>query len=206
MKMLTMCFGLMLLLGACGKSEDASSGSSDDGGGSASSSKAGSEGDQPWDDMSKPYLSEKRMESFIGSLKDANGPFDTISKGNFTAFNAGKRMDEFEAAARKHGFASGAEYIGVWMRINSAMTTAMQAESNQMMIASQEESIKTAEAELKKPDLTPEMRQMYQDQIKGAKETLEVLRKPPEGANAQDVEVFKKNRPAFEEAMKKWSK
>jgi hypothetical protein len=204
MKMLTWCGGLMLLLAACGKSDDDSSGSSDDG--SRSSSTGGSAGDQPWDDTSKPYLSEKRMGGFIESLKDSNGPFDAISKGKVSAFNAGQRMDEFEAAARKHGFASGAEYIGVWLRINAAQMQAMQADSNQMMVKTHEDSIRRFEEDLKKPDLTPEVRQMYQDQIKSSKAALEALKQPQEGVNAQDVEVYKKHRPAYEEAMKKWSK
>jgi len=196
-----------MLLAACGKAEDPSPESSDGGGGSKSSSSTGAEAEKPWDDVKKPYLSDKNMSGFIESLKDANGPFDAVSKGKVTALNAQGRMEDFEASAKKHGFASGEEYLGAWMRIGAARMQIMTDEGNQAMIKMQEESIASAQEMLKKPDITPEIKQSLEDRIKASTETLKTLKEPrEEGVNAKDVETFKKHQAAFDEAMKKWSK
>ncbi|HEY3227101.1 MAG TPA: hypothetical protein VGK61_08935 [Planctomycetota bacterium] len=206
MRTIFACSFVVLLCAACGKSDDSSSSSSDEGGSKSTTSKSAA-GDKPWDDLSKPYLSDKKMGDFIESLKDADGPFDAVSKGKVTAFNAEGRMAEFEASAKKHGFASGEEYMGAWTRIGAAMMQVQMDASNQSMIQMQEESIKAAQEAMKKPDVTPDMKQVYEDQIKGATETLKVLKKPrEEGVNAKDIETFKKHQAAFDEAMKKWSK
>ena len=206
MKLLLILSTVSLLLAACGKSEDSSS-SSDDGGGSGSSAKADSPGDQPWDDTSKPYLDDKKLGDFLQSLKDPNGPFDTINKGKVTAFNAGQRMDEFDAAARKSGFKSGEEYLGVWMRIMTANTALQQQAVNESMARMNEETIKTQQEMIKNPDATPEMKKAAEENIKAARETLEMLKQSTiEGVNKEDLAVFKKHQPAFEEAMKKWTK
>jgi len=205
MKLLAV-FASIAILSGCGKSDDSSSDSPDSGGSGSKSAKS-AEGQKPWDDVTKPYLSDKKMGDFIESLKDTNGPFDAVSKGKVTAFNTGKVMDEFESAAKKHGFASGEEYLGAWMRIMAAQMQVMQEEGNLSMIKMHEESIKSAQETLKKPEVTPEMKQMLEDQIKGSNETLAVLKKPREdGVNAKDIETFKKHQAAFNESMKKWSK
>ena len=197
-------FASIAILAGCGKSDDPTSDSSG-GGGPGSSSAKGADAEKPWDDQTKPYLTEKKMGSFIESLKDANGPFDAVIKGKVTAFNAGKVMDDFEAAAKKHGFASGEEYLGAWMRINGAYMQVLQDESNEAMIKMHEETIKSHQETLKKSDLSPEAKQTLEDQIKGSQETIKALRQPrEEGVNAKDVETFKKHRAAFEESMKKW--
>ena len=207
MKLHLFCASLLLLLAACGKAEDPSPDSSDGGGGSKPSSSTGAEAEKPWDDVKKPYLSDKNMGGFIESLKDANGPFDAVSKGKVTAFNAQGRMEEFEASAKKHGFASGEEYMGAWMRIGAARMQIMTDEGNQAMIKMQEESIASAQEMLKKPDITPEIKQSLEDRIKASTEALKTLKEPrEEGVNAKDVETFKKHQAAFDEAMKKWSK
>lgn len=211
MRLFIACVSIAILSAACGKSGDSSSTSSDNDEGSNSGSSSSSPGSndpkKPWDDMSKPYLSDKKLGDFIESLKDANGPFDAVMKGKVTAFNAGARLDEFESAAKKHGFASGEEYLGAWTRIGAARSLIMQEEANQSMITMQEESIKSAQEALKNPEVTPEMRQNFEDRIKGANESLKELKKPREaGGNAKDIETFKKHQAEFDEAMKKWSK
>ena len=208
MRTLFVCSFVVLLCAACGKSDEPSSGSSDGGGSDPSeSSKPAKDGGNPWDDLAKPCLNDKNMGDFIESLKDAAGPFDAISKGKATALNAQGRMEEFDAAARKHGFAGGEEYLAAWTRIGAARTQIMTEEGNQSMIQMQEEVIKSAKEALKQPDLTPEMRQSYENQVKGATESLKALKQPREGGvNAKDIETYKKHQVAFEEAMKKWSK
>jgi hypothetical protein len=60
---------------------------------------------------------------------------------------------------------------------------------------------------LKKPDVTPEMKEQLEGQIKAAEETIKALKQPREGGmNAQDIATFKKHKAAFEESMKKWAK
>jgi hypothetical protein len=202
MKLLAV-FASLVILAGCGKSDSPSSDSSD--GGGSSSNPGSSDPKKPWDDVSKPYLDDKKMGNFIESLKDANGPFDAISKGKVSAFNTGKVMDEFETASKKHGFASGEEYLGAWTRIMAAYSQIMQEDSNQSMVAMHEETIKNHRETLKKPDVTPEMKQTLEDQIKSSQEALAALKQPREGGvNAKDIETFKKHRGAFEESMKKW--
>src|SRR5262245_27215571 len=138
MKLFLVISSMSVLLAACGKSDESSSSGSSDGGGSKSSAAKAHAGDNPWDDMTKRYLDDKKLGDFVTSLKDPNGPFDAVKKGTVTAFNVGQKMDEFDAAARKAGFKSGEEYMGVWMRIGAANTAAMQAAGNESMIKMQE--------------------------------------------------------------------
>jgi hypothetical protein len=147
------------------------------------------------------------MGDFIASLKAENSPFDEISKGTVTPLNAGGKMNAFEAAAKKHGFASGEEYLGAWTRINAVNTELMLSAQNESMITMQEETIRNSREMLKKPDVTPEMKEQLEGQIKAAEETIKALKQPREGGmNAQDIATFKKHKAAFEESMKKWAK
>ena len=213
MKIHACCAALLLLLAACGKSDDSSSTSSGDkggdggGGGSRASSAKVDSHDNPWDDVAKPCLTDKNMDGFVESLKDAKGPFDAISKGKVTAFNANQRMDEFEAAAKKHGFKSGEEYMAAWVRINTVRSQVQMDEANQSMIKMHEDTIKQHQETMKNPDATPEMKKSLDEQIKSSQEALAALKQPREGGvNAKDVEMYKKHQAAFEEAMKNWAK
>ena len=206
MKPIFVCLSLVLFLAGCGKSEDESSTSdSPDSGGTSASGNA-STGDKPWEDPAKPYLDDKKMDNFVASLKDPKGPFDAVAGGKVTAFNAGARMDEFDAAAKKHGFSSGEEYLGTWLRIGGAMTQVAVDDSNESMIKMHEQTIQQHEANLKKPEVTAEMKTMLEDQIKQSKATIVELKKQrAEGINAQDIATYKKHRAEFDAAMKEFS-
>ncbi|HKS16289.1 MAG TPA: hypothetical protein VJU16_03200, partial [Planctomycetota bacterium] len=200
MKTLFVCSLVALLFAACGKADDPSSDSSDGGGSDSGSKSTPVDADQPWEDLSKPYLDDKKMGNFVKSLEDPKGPFDAIAKGKVSAFNSGAVMDEFDAAARKCGFGSGAEYFGVWTRLNAINTQIIMDDSNQSMIKMHEETIKQHQETLKSPGLTAEQKQSLEGQITGSQQTIAALKQPREsGVNAKDVEVFKKHKAAFEE-------
>lgn len=197
---------LLLLLAGCGKADDPSSSSgsssdSNDAGGSGAASTS-SDGDKPWDDATKPFLTEKKMGDFVSSLKDKQNPFAVFTKGA-TPFNAESRVKEFDAYAKKAGFESGEEYMAAFTRIFACQTQVMTQESNQSMIQAQDEVIKNTQEALKKPDLTPEARQMYEAQVKSAQQMKQAFQQQEQsGLNKQDIEAYKKHRAAFEEAMK----
>ena len=208
MKTLFACTFVALLFAACGKAEEPSSGSSDGGGnGSGASAAAGSnDGEKPWDDMKKPFLSEQKMGNMVASLKDPNTPFATFESG-VNAFNAEAKLKEFDATARKHGFKDGEEYRAVWARIVNASMQVTQNESNESMIKGLEESIKSAQEALKKPDVTPEVRKVYEQQIQSSQQSIESYKQMKLSvANEQDVEVFKKHRVEFEAAYQERQK
>ena len=203
MKLLAI-FAFMFILAGCGKSDDtSSSSSSEDGGGGGSNASANpADPQKPWEDPAKPYLTEKKMGDFVASLKDPKTPFDAFAKG-LTAFNAEGRMAEFEASAKRHGFESADEYMGAWMRIMGASTQVQMDESIEGIVKGQEDALKTAEEALKKPDLTPEMKELYQNQAQGARQAIEAYKQPRDGGvNAQDIATFKKHRAEFEAAFK----
>lgn len=196
---------MAMILAACGQSDDPSS-SSGDGGSGSNGGSTSSDGDKPWDDASKPYVTEKKMANMIASLKESTNPFRAFTKG-LSAFNAQSRLAEFDTYAKKNGFESGEEYMASWMRIMGVYTYLLTDDGLQSMIKGQEEIIKNTQEALKKPDLTPDMRKMYEEQVKGAQEGLQALKQPRESPfNAQDIEVVRKNRAAFEEAVKEMQK
>lgn len=201
MKQLMVGMSMAMILAACGKSDDPSA-DSGGGDGSGDSSGAGSnDGAKPWDDVKKPFLSEQKMGNFVASLKDANTPFGVFESG-MTGFNTESKLKEFDAAVRKHGFKDGEEYLAVWSRIIAAQTQVMQNESSEAMIKAQEESIKNAQEALKKPDTTPEAKQIFEQHIKGAQQSIEAYKKMNmTHVNEQDIAVYKKHKAEFEAAF-----
>lgn len=153
-------------------------------------------------DYSKPYLTEDKMQKFLASTKEEHNPLELIFKpgGQMQSpASMGARIDEFNSFARKYGFQDYQDYTAVWGRIVAG----------QMQIAGQEMfegMIRGAQAELKKPDLAPEMRKVYEDQIATAQKNIDNMNNNPSRSalNSNDIGLVKKYKAQIEAAQKKY--
>jgi len=160
-------------------------------------------------DYTQAYLTDEKMAKFIDSLKEELNPFALVFKGKTATSltDLGQRMKEYNAFAQKYGFADYADYMAVWGRITVGQMEMAGAQFKKSTIEMMEKQIKTAEAELAKPDLSPEMKSIYDEQIKSAKESIGDLQKPESTGsqlNASDLALIEKYKAQIEEATKKY--
>lgn len=159
-------------------------------------------------DYAKPFLTDEKMTRFIESLQEDVNPFEVLFKGGqmMNMSDIAKRAQEYNGFAQKYGFADFGDYMAVWGRI---MVGDMMIASEKMkkdMIKGMEESIRNGEENLKKPDLSADMRAIYEEQVKGAKASIEEFQKPDEapGLNAEDLALVAKYKAQIDEATKKF--
>ena len=190
--------GLLLLLAcvviiACqSKQQTASS--------SPFSAPARTSADSPANDYTKPYLTDQKMTQFLASMKEEHNPLELVFKQGGQMQNPaalGDRIAEFNSFARKYGFQDYQDYTGVWGRI-------MVGEMQIWGAATFEDMISGAQKELKKPDLDPEMRKVYEDQITTAQKGLDDMNKKSSSVNAADMELIKKYKDQIDAAQKKY--
>ena len=208
----------LLVLGAasCGKKQepDASKAA-----GSAAGQPAGQlAAAAPKQDFSKPYLTDDNVQRFIASMKEARNPFGFIFKdrGEVRDLSDLKaRVEELNAFARKHGFKDYEDYITVSARITMAMmlqaTDAMTKGITDMTKGMHDQMLKQAEEALKQPNLDPEMRKMYQEQVESSKKALAEAGKETGGIEAArnegvlndaDLAIIKKHKAQLDQV---WS-
>jgi hypothetical protein len=173
-----------LVAAGCGRNEPARVASS------ASSSSSGST------DYSKPALTDEKMTRFIDSMKEEHNPLEFIFKagGGMRGIADLKLKEvEFNSYARKYGFKDYVEYIDTWGRV---LVGQMQIGAGKMMKGVAEmtqASIKEAESQLKKPDLTAEQRKMYTDQLEEGKKSLaDMAKSDANSLNAADLALVEK--------------
>ena len=161
-------------------------------------------------DYKKAYLTDEKMTKFLESLREDVNPFEVLFKGGQTMnmSDLEKRAKEYNGFAQKYGFADFGEYMAVWGRI---MVGDMMIASEQMTkssIKGMEDSIRIAEENLKKPDLSADMRSIYEEQIKNAKSSIEEFKKPADTSdlNAEDLALVAKYKAQIDEATKKYKK
>jgi uncharacterized protein YqeY len=159
-------------------------------------------------DYMKPYLTDEKVTKFIESLQEDVNPFEVLFKqgGQMRSMSEiSARAEEFNSFARKYGFADYADYTIVWGRI---MVGDMLIASEQMTkdtIKTLEESIRSAEENLKKPDLSAEMRTIYEDQITSGKSSIEEFKKSDtSGLNEADLALVAKYKAQIDEATKRF--
>jgi hypothetical protein len=159
-------------------------------------------------DYMKPYLTDEKMTKFVESLQEDVNPFEVLFKqaGQMQSMSEiSARAEEFNSFARKYGFVDYADYTVVWGRI---MVGDMLIASEQMTkdtIKTLEESIRSAEENLKKPDLSAEMRTMYEDQITSGKSSIEEFKKSDiSGLNEADLALVVKYKAQIDEATKRF--
>jgi len=151
-------------------------------------------------DYSKPYLTDEKMQQFLSSMKEEHNPLELVFKQGGQMQNPstlGGRIDEFNSFARKYGFQDYQDYTGVWGRI-------MVGEMQLWGAKTFEDMISGAQSELKKPDLAPEMRKVYEDQITTAQKGLDDMGKKSSSVNAADMELIKKYKDQIDGAEKKY--
>jgi hypothetical protein len=159
-------------------------------------------------DYSKPYLTDEKMTKFIASLKEEMNPFDAVLKGGQTQSLADlkDKLDEYNAFAKKYGFNDYADYMSVWGRITVGEMMQAAEEMKKSGVEWMQKSIASAEENLKKPDLSPEMKKMYEEQLASSKKSLEDMQKPEESSssnlNAQDLALVIKYKPQIDAATK----
>jgi len=164
----------------------------------------------PQQDYAQPYLNDAKMTNFIASMEEERNPFELLFKeGGQGLGDVKDRMEEYNGFAKKYGFLDYGDYTAVWGRITVGelmlWSESMQAGS----IKSFQDSIASAEEALKKPDLSPEMKQMYEDQITSYKKSLEDMhneKKDESSLNAADLELVKKYKPQIDQASEKYKK
>ncbi len=159
-------------------------------------------------DYSKPYLTEEKMQKFLESLKEEFNPLGILAKGGQSSSYSDlkDKIEEYNAFAKKYGFADYADYMAVWGRITVGGMEIAAEEMNKSGIQMMQDSIKSAEENLKKPDLSPEMKSIYEEQIKSSQKSLEEMQKPDTSSkqlNAQDMALVLKYKAQIDEATKK---
>lgn len=163
----------------------------------------------PEQDYTKPYLNEAKMQKFLDSMKEGENPFEFLfgqagKTGNLADLVSGAaKLDEF---ARKYGFQGYQDYMAVWGRIAVGQATilgeGMKKSAHDMM----QQSIQTAQDQLKKPDLNPDMRKMFESQIADQQKSLADLDKPsPSELNDNDLGLVRKYNDQINEAAKKYT-
>ena len=151
-------------------------------------------------DYSKPYLTDEKMQQFLASMKEEHNPLELMFKqggGMQDPSTMTSRIDEFNSFAHKYGFRDYQDYTGVWGRITVAEMQIWGTKTFEDMISG-------AQEELKKPDLAPEMRKVYEDQITTSQKSLEGMGKKSSSVNAADMELIKKYMNQIDAAEKKY--
>jgi hypothetical protein len=154
-------------------------------------------------DYSKPYLTDAKMQQFLASMKEEHNPLELMFKPGGQAQNLlslGARIEEFNSFAHKYGFQDYQDYTGVWGRITVGEMQILGEKTFDDMISG-------AQTELKKPDLAPEMRQVYEEQITTAQKNLDDMHKNASGSavNAADMELIKKYKDQIDDAQKRYT-
>jgi hypothetical protein len=152
-------------------------------------------------DYSKRYLTDQKVQQFLASMKEEHNPLELVFKqggGMQDLSTMASRIDEFNSFARKYGLQDYQDYTGVWGRITVGEMQIWGAKTFEDMISG-------AQAELKKPDLVPEMRKVYEDQIATAQKGLDDMSKKSSSVNAADVELIKKYKDQVDAAQKKYA-
>ena len=203
-KMIGLSVGLLLLASAVTTSCKSSQPSAASGMFSSSSARASAA-----NDYTKPYLTDVKMNKFLSSMKEEHNPFDLLFKDKgspTTLLNLGSRMDEFNAFARKYGFDDYQDYTAVWGRITAGQIQLWGEEMMKDSVKGFQKSIDDAQADLKKPNLSPEQRKFDEDQIAGMQKTIDDMNKSNSSSalNASDMELVKKYKGQIEQAQKKY--
>jgi len=152
-------------------------------------------------DYSKTYLSDEKMQQFLASTKEEHNPLELVFKQGGQMQDPSTmsgRIEEFNSFARKYGFQDYQDYTGVWGRITVGEMQIWGEKTFKDMIGG-------AQGELKKPDLAPEMRKVYEDQITTAQKGLDDMGKKSSSVNPADMELIKKYKDQIDAVEKKYN-
>jgi hypothetical protein len=165
----------------------------------------------PAQDYAQPYLSEEKISKFIASMKEEKNPiaflFSVSGKSpDLTEMQA--KLADYDAFAKRYGFADYNDYVSVWGRITLAETMIETEGMRKGAVDMITSSIANAEQELKKPGLNPDMRKAYEEQLTSGKKSLEDMKKTNKDSpvNNADLELVRAHKAQLEEAAKKFEK
>jgi hypothetical protein len=147
---------------------------------------------------SKPYLSDDKMQKFLASMQEEHNPLELIFRPGGQTQNPASMNERIDEFAHKYGFQDYQDYTSVWGRITAGEMQLWGAKTFKDMISG-------ARAELKKPDLAPEMRKVYKDEITSSQKALDDLNKKSTSVNAADMELVKKYQDQIDAARKKYA-
>ena len=160
-------------------------------------------------DYSKPYLTDAKMTNLIQSMNEEHNPFEVIFKSGGqinTLADMQARMAELNAFARKYGFQDYEDYVDVWGRVLVGETQLWAADMKQNMQKMTRDSIDNAKKQLQDPNLNPDMRKIYEQQVASGEKSLADLEKPDKNAlNDSDLALVKKYQPQLQDASKKYN-
>lgn len=161
-------------------------------------------------DYSKPYLTDDKVQKLINSMQEGKNPFDFLFGKSGKAANLATlatAAPELDAFSRRYGFNGYEDYMAVWGRVVAGEAAMMAEDMMKGARQSMQQTIETAQAELKKSDLSPEMRSMYEQQISGAQKSLDEMNKSNSRStlNDSDLALVEKYKDQIEAAEKKYN-
>lgn len=163
----------------------------------------------PRNDYTRPYLTDQKISRLLDSMKEEHNPFEVVFRkggGMNTPAEMQSRMQEFNAFAQKYGFQDYQDYTAVWGRVVVGQTQIWGEGMKQDALKMIQTSIDTAKKELQKPDLNPEMRKAYEEQVTSGEKSLADMQKPNKSElNDSDMALVRKYLPQIEEASKKYN-
>lgn len=163
----------------------------------------------PRRDYSKPYLTDANVTNLIKSMNEEHNPFEVIFKqgGQInTVADMQSRMAEFNAYARKYGFQDYEDYMAVWGRVFVGQAQLWANDMKQGVEKMTRDNIDNAKKQLQDPNLSPDMRKIYEQQVTSGEKSLADMEKPGKNSlNDSDLALVKKYLPQLQEATKKYS-
>jgi len=159
-------------------------------------------------DYAKPYLTDDKMNKLLASMKEDHNPLEFMfkDKGPTNLLTVGTRLEEFNSYARKYGFQDYQDYTAVWGRVTVGQMQIWGAEMMKQTTQGFQKSIADAQADLKKPNLSPEQRKFDEEQIASMQKAIDDMNQSSSKSelNAADMELVKKYKDQIEQAQKKF--
>lgn len=158
-------------------------------------------------DYTKPCLTDEKIQKFIQSMGEAQNPFSKMFAAAVTApGQVPGEVAALDAFARKYGFSGYQDYVNVWGRIVVGQMAIMAEGMKKGVREMTQKNIQNAEEQLKNPNLSPDMRKMYEEQVAGGKKSLQEMDKPSSTEiNDSDLALVRKYQSQIEEASKRFN-
>jgi hypothetical protein len=159
-------------------------------------------------DYQAPYLTDDKVQRLIQSMGEAQNPFDAMfTKGSAMPGTIPGEIAALDAFARKYGFQNYQDYMAVWGRIVVGEMTIMTEGMKTGIRDSTQKNIQNAQEQLKNPNLSPEMRKVYEQQVTAGQQELQNLDKPSTSTlNDSDLALVRKYQPQIDAASQKYNK
>ena len=153
------------------------------------------------------YLTDDKIQRFIQSMGEAQNPFEAMFTKAGAVGGIPGEVAALDAFSRKYGFQGYQDYMAVWGRIMVGEMTIMTEGMKKDIRDSTQKNIQNAQDQLKNPNLSPEMRKVYEQQVASGQQELQNMDKPsPSSLNDNDLALVRKYQPQIDAASQKYSK